>query len=104
MRVRACARRRRRRRTSTLEEVSAEASRKVMPRSAAYALPCSVDTARCCDRSVLLPTSIIVMSAVAFSLSSANHLSTFSNEFSFVMSYTTRAPTAQRAAHRQSEG
>ena len=67
---------------------------KVTPLRAAYDSPVSVLTARALARSVLLPTSIIVMSAVAFSRSSASHLSTFSKETSFVMSYTTRAPTA----------
>ena len=74
--------------------VLAEASRKVMPRSDAKALPVSVWTTRAFSKSVLLPTSIIVISCVAFSFSSPSHFSTFENDVSFVMSYTTRAPTA----------
>ena len=43
-------------------------------------------TARALCRSVLLPIIVMVMSAVAFSLSSASHLATFSKDASLVMS------------------
>ena len=81
---------------STFEAVIADASMNVMLCACAYASPCAVSIARASARSVLLPTSIIVMSAVAFSFSSVSHFSTFSNDVSFVMSYTMSAPTAPR--------
>ena len=47
---------------------------------------CSVPMTRIFSKSVLLPTSMVVMSCVAFSLSSDSHFSTFSKEVSFVIS------------------
>ena len=66
------------------------------PFSSAYFCPVSVGTIRAEARSILFPTSVMVMSGIAFSCSSESHFSMFSNEWSFVMSYTTSAPTAPR--------
>jgi len=56
----------------------------------------SVETARKCLRSFLLPTSMTTMLASAWSRSSLNQRSTFSNVRCLAMSYTTSAPTAPR--------
>eukprot|EP00975_Prorocentrum_lima_P018274 3850669-Prorocentrum_lima.AAC.1 len=60
----------------------------------ANSIASSVDTARRCPRSDLLPTSMTTMLDSACSRSSRSHRSTFSKVRCLEMSYTSSAPTA----------
>lgn len=79
---------------STFELSSALVSMKWMFLCYAYFWASSVETAHCDFRSDLLPTSNTTILYSACSLSSLYHFSMFAKVCYFVISYTSKAPTA----------
>ena len=72
----------------------ADTSRYCKPTDRAYSSATSFFTSRLSSRSTLLPTSVIIMFAGAFSFNSSTHFFAVSSESYWVMSNTTNAAIA----------
>ena len=78
----------------TFEQSRADVSNRAIYSFSAYAAASSVVTPRSFAKSLLLPINMVHMCSAPWSRSSFSHFSMFSKVFGFVISYTSKAPTA----------